>query len=69
VKEFILRMKNNKDTGYDGIPAKVWKVFCTMRDQTEMLTDYNKIENGRAFPPDWKTAIMRCDQMISGLNM
>jgi hypothetical protein len=42
VKEFILRMKNNKDTGYDGIPAKVWKVFRTMRDGTEILTHNNK---------------------------
>jgi hypothetical protein len=28
-KVFILRTKN-KDTGYDEIPAKVWKVFCTV---------------------------------------
>jgi hypothetical protein len=28
VKEFTLRMKNNKAAGYDGIPAEFWKVFC-----------------------------------------
>jgi hypothetical protein len=25
VKEFTLRMKNNKASGYDGIPAEFWK--------------------------------------------
>jgi hypothetical protein len=27
IKEFMLRMKNNKGTGYDWIPAEVWKVI------------------------------------------
>jgi hypothetical protein len=35
---------NNKATVYDGIPAKVWKVFCTTRDGHEILTNmFNKI--------------------------
>jgi hypothetical protein len=28
--EFILSMKNNKATGFDGIPAEFWKIFCTV---------------------------------------
>jgi hypothetical protein len=32
VKWMIKRLKNNKATGLDGIPAEIWKVFCTMKD-------------------------------------
>jgi hypothetical protein len=39
VKEFIRSMKNNKATGYDGIPAEFWNIFCTVRDEIEILTD------------------------------
>jgi hypothetical protein len=59
VKEFILRIKNHKVTGYDGISAEVSKLFCVMRVKIEILTNMvNKIKNGREFPRDWKIAIM-----------
>jgi hypothetical protein len=29
VKKFIRSMKNNKATGFDGIPADAWKVLST----------------------------------------
>jgi hypothetical protein len=50
VKEYILKIKNNKASGYDRIPAKFWKirVFCTVTDGNETLTDmFNKIKNGK----------------------
>jgi hypothetical protein len=50
-------MKNNKATSYDEIPAEFWKIFCTMRGRTEILTNMlNKIRNGKEFPLDRKTA-------------
>jgi hypothetical protein len=59
VKEFILIMKNNNATGYGRIPAKLWKIFCTMKDEIETLTNmFNEIRNGKEFPLDWKIAIM-----------
>lgn len=59
VKEFILKMKSNKASGYDEIPAKFWKIFCTVVDGDETLTNViNKIKNGKGFPMDWKIAIM-----------
>jgi hypothetical protein len=59
VKEFIWSMKKNKVTGNDEIPAEFWKIFCTVRDGTEMLTNmFNKIKNGKEFPLDWKIAII-----------
>jgi hypothetical protein len=59
VKEFTLRMKNNKASGYDGIPAEFWKVFCNGEQGIGILTNmFNKIKNGKQFPLEWKTAIM-----------
>jgi hypothetical protein len=39
VTNFIRKMKNNKASGYDGIPAEFWKIFCTVRGGIEMLTN------------------------------
>jgi hypothetical protein len=63
VKEFILEMKNNKATGYKGIPAEFRKIFCIRRDGIKTLTNmFNKLkkkeEGGEEFPMDWKTAVI-----------
>jgi hypothetical protein len=31
IGENILKMKNNKATGFDRIPDEMWKMFCTMK--------------------------------------
>jgi hypothetical protein len=50
-------MKNKEATGYDGIPAEFWKIFCMVRDGIETLTNmFKKIKNGKVFPLDWKIA-------------
>jgi hypothetical protein len=57
VKEFILKMKNRKAIGHDGIPAEFCKVFCIGRDGIETLTNvFNEIKNGKEFLQDWKIA-------------
>jgi hypothetical protein len=44
MKEFLLEMKNNKASGYDGIPADFWKIFRTVRDGSKTLSNmFNKI--------------------------
>jgi hypothetical protein len=59
VTNFIGKVKNNKASGYDGIPAEFWKIFCTVRGGIEILTNmFNKIKNGKEFPRDWKIAII-----------
>jgi hypothetical protein len=59
VKEWILRMKNNKASGWDGIPMEFWKGLCRGEQGVEILTNmFNKIKNRRQFPVDWKTAII-----------
>jgi hypothetical protein len=52
-------MKNNKATGFDGIPAKMWKMFCTIKGRLEILVEmFNKIKRGKGFPEDWKIAVI-----------
>jgi hypothetical protein len=49
----ILKMKNNKATGFDGIPAEMWKMFCTIKGGLEILVEmFNKIKRGKGFPDD-----------------
>jgi hypothetical protein len=31
IRESILKTKNNKATGFDGITAEMWKMFCIMK--------------------------------------
>jgi hypothetical protein len=50
VEEFIPRTKNNKATGYEGIPPEFWKIFCTVRDESETLTNVFNKKNGKEFP-------------------
>jgi hypothetical protein len=58
MKEFILEMKNNQATGYDGIQVEFRKKFYIRRDGIGTLTNmFNKIKNGKEFPLDCKTAI------------
>jgi hypothetical protein len=53
-KEFIMKIKK-KGTGYDGIPAKFWKVFCIRNDGIETLTNiFNKIKKGKEFTLNWQ---------------
>jgi hypothetical protein len=51
-------MKNNKASGWDGIPADFWKVLCNGEQGIGILTNmFNKIKNRKQFPLEWKTAI------------
>jgi hypothetical protein len=44
-------MKNNKSTGFDGIPVKMWEMFCNMKEATEMLKNmFNKARRGKESP-------------------
>jgi hypothetical protein len=55
----ILKMRNNKPTGFDWIPAKMWKMICTMKGGIEILVAmFNKVKKGKGFPDDWKMAII-----------
>jgi hypothetical protein len=59
IRESILKMKNSKATGFDGIPAEMWKMFCTMKEGIEILVEmFNKVKKGKGFPDDWKIAII-----------
>jgi hypothetical protein len=59
VKEFTSRMKNNKASGRDGIPAEFWKVLSNGEQGIGILTNmFNKIKNGKQFPLEWKTPII-----------
>jgi hypothetical protein len=59
VKEFIVSMKNNSATGYGGIPADFWKIFCTAKDLITILANmFNKIKNWKEFPLAWKIVII-----------
>jgi hypothetical protein len=52
-------MKNNRETGIDGIPAEAWKVLSTKNEGIGILTDlFNQIKNKKIFPPDRKTTII-----------
>jgi hypothetical protein len=53
VKKFIMNMKNNKATGFDGIPAEVWKVLSTNNEGIGILMDlFNKIKNKKIYPSE-----------------
>jgi hypothetical protein len=53
ISESILKIKNNKATGFDGIPAKMWKMFCTMKGGIKILVEmFNKVKKGKGFPED-----------------
>jgi hypothetical protein len=55
----ISKIKNNKATGFDGIPAEMWKMFCTMKRGLEILVEmFNKVKRGKGFPDDWKIAVI-----------
>jgi hypothetical protein len=44
-------MKNNKATGFDGIPAEAWKVLSTKNEGIGTLTDlFNQIKNKKKCP-------------------
>jgi hypothetical protein len=60
VEKFIMSMQNNKASGFDGIPAKTWKVLSTKNEGTGILTDlFNQIKNKKiVFPSEWKTTII-----------
>jgi hypothetical protein len=59
IRESTLKMKNNKATGFDGIPAEMWKMFCTMKGGTEILVEmFDKVKKGKRFPEDWKISII-----------
>jgi hypothetical protein len=38
VRNFILKMKNNKASGYDGLSAEVWKRLINKDEGTQILT-------------------------------
>jgi hypothetical protein len=59
IRESTLKMKNNKATGFDGIPAEMWKMFCAMKGGIEILVEmFNKVKKGKIFPEDWKISII-----------
>jgi hypothetical protein len=46
VGSFILKIKNNKASGYDGLPAEVWKRLINKDKGTQILTQlFNTMEN------------------------
>jgi hypothetical protein len=56
IRESILKMKNNKATGFDGILAEMWKIFCTLIEiVVEML---NKVKKGKEVLADLKITII-----------
>jgi hypothetical protein len=59
VRKFIMSMKNNKVTRFDGIPAEAWKDLSTKYDGIGILTDlFKQIENKKIFPSEWKPTII-----------
>jgi hypothetical protein len=59
VKERILKMSDSKATGVDGIPAEIWKIFCsTEGGGVEILVRLFNVREGKDFPTDWKIAIV-----------
>jgi hypothetical protein len=68
IRKSTLKMKNNKATGFDGIPAKMWKMFCTMKGGIEILVEmFDKVKKGKGFPDDWKIASI-CPISKEGVN-
>jgi hypothetical protein len=48
-------MKNNKETGCDGIPAEARKTLIIKDEVTEIFTKSSDvIKSKRQFPRDWK---------------
>jgi hypothetical protein len=59
IRESILKIKNNNSTGFDGILAEMWKMSCTMKEETEILVEmFNKVKKAKGFPDDRKLAII-----------
>jgi hypothetical protein len=51
IRESILKMKNNKTTGFDGIPAEMRKMFCTTKGGIEIVVEiFNKVKKRKGFP-------------------
>ena len=60
VRNFILKMKNNKALGYDGLLAEVWKRLTNKDKGTQILMQlFNTIRNKRVFPKEWKIALIQ----------
>ena len=56
VGSFILKIKNNKASGYDGLPAEVWKRLINKDKGTQILMQlFNTMEN----LIKWKTALIQ----------
>jgi hypothetical protein len=66
VKEFILEMKNNKATGYEGIPAEFPKIFCIRRDGIQIVTNMFNIfkKMGKNF--QWTGRLLLYTKLIKG---
>jgi hypothetical protein len=59
IRESVLKMKNNKATGFDGVLAEMWKMFCPVKGGIEILVEmFNKVKGGKGFPDDWKISII-----------
>lgn len=58
LKTLILRIKNNKATACDSVPAEAWKTLLTTDEMAEILTKlFNVIINRRHFPKERKAAL------------
>jgi hypothetical protein len=58
ITKYILKLagiRNNKASGWDGIPVEFWKVLCNGEQGVEILTD---MFNRKQFPIEWKTTII-----------
>jgi hypothetical protein len=55
VNKFNRSMKNNKATGFDGIPSEAWKVLSSKNEGIGILTDlFNQIKKKKKiFPSKW----------------
>jgi hypothetical protein len=56
VRHFILKMKNNKASGCDGLPTEVLIKDEGIQISTQL---FHTIRNKRAFPKEWKIALIQ----------
>jgi hypothetical protein len=60
VRNFILKIRNNKASECDGLPAEVWKRLIIKDGGIQILMQvFNTIRNKIVFPKEWKIALIQ----------